>query len=424
MKKKLLALVLVGAMAMGLAACGSSASSSTAESTAESSVEESSVEESSVEESSVEESSVEESSVEESTEGSGDATSPVAGKKIAYIMLMSSATIFQMWSKSFTETAEKLGMTADTFFCGDNAETWQSTIEQCAQGGYDGLMVSHGGQEYAWQFLSDILEKYPDLKIVTFDTPFKDANGETAKIDGVTQFFQQDAGFAAGLVEALMALPENADKVAAGEALNILQVQQGAGYNSPFDRRQVGYEPYVEEGKIVTVERIAPTDDQNATSSMRDVTAATLQKYTDDQIDGIWCCYDAYAQGVYQALSENNRDIPMVSVDICNEDIQYMQEEGSQWKACATTNWTSNGEFACRILALEMADQYEDIEAASCYYAEIGAWLEIPSTIITQDMVTSAEGITIENLDTVAPESYNSTDWMPTCDWMIALLGH
>ena len=64
-------------------------------------------------------------------------------------------------------------MTADTFFCADNAETWQSTIEQCAQGGYDGLMVSHGGQEYAWDFLSGILEQYPDLKIVTFDTPFK-----------------------------------------------------------------------------------------------------------------------------------------------------------------------------------------------------------------------------------------------------------
>ena len=62
----------------------------------------------------------------------------------------------------------------------------------------------------------------------------------------------------------------------------------------------------------------------------------------------------------------------MVSVDICNEDIQFMQE-GKNWKACATTNWTSNGEFACRVLALEMADQYEDIEAASCYYADPGA---------------------------------------------------
>ena len=321
----------------------------------------------------------EETATESSTE------SPLAGKKIAYIMYMSSATIFQMWSDSFTATAEKLGMEASTFFCNDNADTWKSTIEQCAQGGYDGLMVSHGGQEYAYDFLSGILEQYPDLKIVTFDTPFKDAE--------------------------------------AGEPVNILQVQQGAGYNSPFDRRQVGYEPFETDGKIKTVERIAPIDDQNATSSMRDVTAATLQKYGEGDIDGIWCCYDAYAQGVYQALREANSDIPMVSVDICNEDIQFMQE-GKNWKACATTNWTSNGEFACRVLALEMADQYEDIEAASCYYADPGAWMEIPSVIVTQEMVTSKEGINIENLAEVAGEDYSDTSWMPTCDWMVSALGH
>lgn len=347
--------------------------------------------------------------------------SPVAGKKIAYIMYMSSATIFQMWSDSFTATAEKLGMEASTFFCNDNADTWKSTIEQCAQGGYDGLMVSHGGQEYAYDFLSGILEKYPDLKIVTFDTPFKDANGETAKIEGVTQFFQQDAGFAETLVQNILDMyPE---KVEAGEPVNILQVQQGAGYNSPFDRRQVGYEPFEKDGKIKTVERIAPIDDQNATSSMRDVTTATLQKYGEGEIDAIWCCYDAYAQGVYQALREADSDIPMVSVDISNEDIQFMQE-GKNWKTCATTNWTSNGEFACRILALEMADQYDDIAAASCYYEDPGAWLEIPSLIVTQEMVTSKEGVNIENLAEVAGESYSDTSWMPTCDWMVALLGH
>ena len=321
----------------------------------------------------------EETATESSTE------SPLAGKKIAYIMYMSSATIFQMWSDSFTATAEKLGMEASTFFCNDNADTWKSTIEQCAQGGYDGLMVSHGGQEYAYDFLSGILEQYPDLKIVTFDTPFKDANGETAKIDGVTQFFQQDAGFAESLVQAILDMYP--DKTEAGEPVNILQIQQGAGYN------------------------------------MRDVTAATLQKYGEGDIDGIWCCYDAYAQGVYQALREANSDIPMVSVDICNEDIQFMQE-GKNWKACATTNWTSNGEFACRVLALEMADQYEDIEAASCYYADPGAWMEIPSVIVTQEMVTSKEGINIENLAEVAGEDYSDTSWMPTCDWMVSALGH
>lgn len=350
--------------------------------------------------------------------------SPVAGKKVAYIMQMAPSDIFQMWSQSAQETAEGLGMEYDAFFCGGSDAQWQDTISQCAAAGYDGLLLSHGGQNYAYTFLKDLLEQYPDLKIATFDTQFKDSSGQTQTLEGVTQFFQQDAGFAADLVEYLMSLPENAEKVEAGEPLNILQVQQGTGYNSPFDRRQTGYAPYEEDGSIVTVERIAPTDDQNATSSMRDVTTATLAKYSDDEIDGIWCCYDAYAQGVYQALSEGGRDIPMVSVDICNEDIQFMQEEGSQWKACATTNWTSNGEFACRILALELADQYEDIAAASCYYEEIGDWLEIPSTIVTQEQVTSQEGITIENLEEVADESYSDVSWMPTCDWMVELLGH
>lgn len=346
--------------------------------------------------------------------------SPVAGQKIAYIMYMTPATIFQMWSDEFESTAEALGMEADTFFCNDSADTWKNTIEQCAAAGYNGLMVSHGGQEYAWDFLSGILEQYPDLKIVTFDTPFKDANGEVAKIEGVTQFFQQDAGFAATLVEQILGMyPE---KVEAGEPVNILQVQQGAGYNSPFDRRQVGYQPYEDEGKIHTVERIAPIDDQNATSSMRDVTAATLPKYAEGEIDGIWCCYDAYAQGVYQALVEAGSNIPMVSVDICNEDIQFMQE-GKNWKACATTNWTSNGEFACRVLALQMADEYAAIEAASCYYPEIGAWMEIPSVVVTQEQVMSKEGVNIENLGEVADASYLDRTWMPTTDWMDAILG-
>lgn len=358
--------------------------------------------------------------------GTDDPVSPVAGKKIAYIMLMTPATIFQMWSESMTKTAEKLGMTAETFFCADDAQQWQDKIAACAADGFDGLVVSHGGQEYAWSFLKDILEQYPDLTICTFDTPFKDENGNVQKIDGVVQFFQQDASFAALLVEELLKL--NQDKVDAGEAVRILQVQQGAGFNSPFDRRQVGYQPYLDNGKIENVERIAPVDNQNATQSMREVTYATLQKYNDtEDIDGIWCCYDAYAQGVYAALVEAGSNIPMVSVDICNEDIQFMQE-GKNWKACATTNWNHNGEFACRLIALMMADEWDAIESCKIYadYAEAnnGNWMELPITIVTQEQVMSKDGINIENLGEVADASYTDASWMPTCDWMAALLGH
>ena len=175
-------------------------------------------------------------------------------------------------------------------------------------------------------------------------------------------------------------------------------------------------------GKIKTLEQIAPEDHLNPVSSMQEVAERTIRQYEEGEIDAIWCCYDAYAQGVYQALRELDSDIPMVSVDICDEDIQFMAE-GLNWKACATTNWTLNGEFACRVLALEMAGQYDDIEAASCYYKSLGMWMEIPSVVITQEQIMSGQDITIKTLSAVADASYTDKSWMPSCDWMTAVLG-
>ena len=117
--------------------------------------------------------------------------SPVKGKKVAYIMYMSSSAIFDIWSESFTKTAEALGIKADTFFCEDSDEEWKNRILQCAEDGYDGLLVSHGGVDYAWEFLTGVLEEYPNLKIATFDTSFQDEKGDAQKIDGVVQLFQQ-----------------------------------------------------------------------------------------------------------------------------------------------------------------------------------------------------------------------------------------
>ncbi len=345
-------------------------------------------------------------------------SSPVEGKKAAYIMYMSSSPIFELWSESFTKTAEGLGMEADTFFCEDSDEEWKNRILQCAEEGYDGLLVSHGGVDYAWEFLSGVLEEYPDLKITTFDTSFKDESGDTKTIDGVVQLFQQDSGLAAVLVEAILAMYP--DKAADQEPVNILQVQE-ENYIIAFDRRQIGYQPYETAGSIRTLERIAPEDHLSPESSMQEVAENVIGKYNDGQIDAIWCCYDAYARGVYKALRELGSDIPMVSVDICDEDIQLMAE-GKNWKACATTNWTLNGEFACRVLALEMAGQYDDIKAASSYYESPGMWMEIPSVLVTQEQVMSEQDVTVENLSDVAGDTYTDRSFMPSCDWMDAAL--
>ena len=339
---------------------------------------------------------------------------PVEGKKVAYIMYMSSSPIFELWSESFTRTAEDLGMEADTFFCEDSDEEWKNRILECAKDGYDGLLVSHGGVDYAWEFLSGVLEDHPDLKIAAFDTSFRDENGETKTIDGVVQLFQQDSGLAAALVEEILAMYP--DKAANNEPVNILQVQE-ENYIIAFDRRQAGYQPYEASGQIRTLAQVAPEDHLSPEDSMREAAKNIIGKYNDGEIDAIWCCYDAYARGVYKALRELDSDIPMVSVDICDEDIRLMAE-GKNWKACATTNWTLNGEFACRVLALEMAGQYDDIKAASSYYESPGMWMEIPSVVVTQEQIMSGRDITVKNLSDVADDAYTDDSFMPSCDWM------
>ena len=351
--------------------------------------------------------------------GAAKVDSPVAGKKVAYIMQMAPSDIFQMWSEYAKKTAEGLGMQYDVFFCDGSDTKWQDTVSQCAASGYDGLLLSHGGQNYAYTFLTDLLEQYPDLKIATFDTPFKDSNGETQKIEGVTQFFQQDAQFAELLLD-YICNTLYPDKVAAGEPVNVLKVWVGPNFNSPFDRRQVGYEKYEQEGLIKTVETIGPADYNNAEASMADVTTSTLAKYKDGEIDAIWCCYDLYASGVYTALTQGGYDIPMVSVDISNADIDKMAQANSPWKACATTNWYYNGEFGMRVLALEMAGEYDKI--IDPMSGEVSDWLELPTNVVTQDMVAGG-GINVTNLQTVAGDQYADRSYMPTTGWMAELLG-
>ena len=78
--------------------------------------------------------------------------SPVAGKKVAYIMQMAPSDIFEMWAQSAQETATALGMEFQAFFCDGSDEQWQDTVAQCAAEGYDGLLLSHGGEDYAYSF--------------------------------------------------------------------------------------------------------------------------------------------------------------------------------------------------------------------------------------------------------------------------------
>lgn len=372
--KKLLALVLVLALAVSLCACAKT--QETKETTAK-------------------------DAAPAATEGTAAAPAeklPLEGKRIAYILNVVSTDIFQMAANAAKETASALGAECDVYFTDTDNVRFQDTVSTCANQGYDAMFLSHGNQETSFDLVTDLVGK--GIQVVCFDTQFVDASGNKTSIPGATQMFQDDQGMAAMLLDYILGLyPE---KVDAGEPVKILKIWRGPGI-SPFDRRQEAYLQYEEKGVIETIEVLAPSDPKNGESSMTDVMSATLPKYKPGEVDAIWCCYDAYGRGAYVALSEAGRtDIPMVSVDISNQDINYMLDGTNVWQACATVDFTTIGQQGIRILAMKlMGETTEDV-------------YNLTPSIVTYDKLTPDSNVT--NLgDTIEGYGVNNdhiTDWM------------
>lgn len=336
---------------------------------------------------------------------------PVAGKRVAYVMLLPSATIFQMWKNSCAALCEALDVEFEFFFCDGDFNKWQDTISTCAAAGYDGLLVSHGNQDGSYVFLKEITGQYPDMEIVAFDTQFY-TDGEYQKIDGVTQMFQEDASLVTVLMDLMIE--------EYGEGVRLLKVWRGPNYNSPFDRREIGWKEYEEAGLITTVGEIQPLED--SFESANTVTAAYLQGIDRDDVDGVIAYYDLYGQGVYNAILENadfngrNGDpLPMMSVDIDPVDVTNMQNEPDIWAAAGTTDWTLNGEIGMRILMLQLADEYDKIyDPASDTFGT--DYVEVPGTAIKASALKDHS--TVENLSEVAGETYGNLDYLSESDWM------
>ncbi len=342
---------------------------------------------------------------------------PVAGKKVAYVMLLPSATIFQMWKDSCADLCAALGVDFDFFFCEGDFNKWQDTIRTCAAAGYDGLLISHGNRDGSYVFLKEVTEQYPDMKIVAFDTQFY-ADGAEQKLAGVTQLFQQDKSLVTVLLDEMIAK--------FGEGVRLIKVWRGPNYNSPFDRREVGWQEYEAAGKIVTVGEVQPL--QDSIDSSNTVAAAYLQGFDRANVDGLIAYYDLYGQGVYNAIVENdnfngkNGDaLPMMSVDIDPVDVTNMLTRPDIWSAAGTTDWTLNGEIGMRLLMLQLAGEYDKIydPASEQYGVDV---VEVPgSAILASSLKTDS---TVENLANVAPDTYGNLSYLSVADWMPADLIH
>jgi simple sugar transport system substrate-binding protein len=339
--------------------------------------------------------------------GSGEAAgAPLSGEefvkkgyRIAYILNVASSDIFQMAVSSAKETAEALGMTVDVYFTDTDNVKFQDFVNTCAGQGYDAMFLSHGNQETAYDLVTMLQEK--GIKVVCFDTQLTDANRNSVTVPGVTQMFQNDQMMADLLLDYICntIYPE---KVAAKEPVKILKIWRGPGV-SPFDRRQETYLKYEQEGLIETLETLGPIDTANGEASMAQVVASALPKYPEGTVDAIWGCYDAYTRGAYVALMEANRkDIPVVSVDISNQDINYMLDGNNVWRACSTVDFSTIGEQGIRILAMKLnGDETEDVYNLT------------PSLVLAEDLKADSNVLNLkDSIEGYGVNNDHIAEWM------------
>jgi len=268
------------------------------------------------------------------------------GYKLAYILNGSSTDIFKMSFDAATAEAEKLGMTLDIFMSQGDDVVFQDLINQAIEKDYDGLFISHGKEDYSYALVKKAVEA--GKKVVTFDTVIVDEEGKG--IPGVTTMFQDDQGMARLSLEFLLneVLPD------AQRPIRLLKLWRGPGI-PPFDRRQEVYKEFEDRGDIVTLEVLGPSDPKNSEGSMNTVVASILPKYPEGTVDAIWSAYDAYARGAYKALYEAGRtDIPLVTIDVSNQDINYMLENPDVWKACVAVHFENVGIQGVRLLAKKL----------------------------------------------------------------------
>lgn len=326
-------------------------------------------------------------------DGSDTSDLPLAGKKIAYVYNGTPTDIFVMADDAARNVIESLGGTYTYQSTDADDAKFQDYAYNFANQGYDGILLSHGSKEYMADLVKDLNDNY-GMAVVTFDSQFVDANGNTITVDGVTQMFQDDAGMAEMLLNyALDELyPEK-------ETINVLKLWKGPGI-SPFDRRQTAYVKFEENGSVNTLEVVTASSEAEYYTAIDSI----IKNYDVGDVDVIWSCYDAYGRGAYQALLDNNRtgDVKLVSVDISNQDINYMLDGNNSWMACACVDFTLIGDQGMRLVAMKLhGDEVESLYELT------------PSLIRATDL---KEGANVNNLSEYISSYGDCDDHNP--DWI------
>jgi len=312
------------------------------------------------------------------------------GIKVAVIRNLGSDDHTNQFLAGAKEEGEALGFEVDTFITNGEDAKFQDFVNLVMNQDYDGVILSHGKDPYATDLVKQLIEA--GLAVSCFDTAL------TGTIPGVTSTFQKDESLAE------MSLGRLVDDFNGKASILKLWV---AGF-PPMERRQVVYKRVLQENPgIVELELIGAVSADVPGDTANKVGAA-LTKYPKGELDAIWASWDAFAQGAYKALMENNRtEVKIYGIDVSNQDLQLMQEENSPWVCTAAVDPKLIGRLNMRLVAKKLAG-----ESTPELY-------ELEAALINQeDLAAGGGNVAMQNLSNIIPgwgesDEFNEP-WMDT----------
>lgn len=267
----------------------------------------------------------------------------IENKKIAVIRNLSSDDNTKQFIDGAKAEGKALGLKVDTFLSNGDDAKFKQLVDQAILKKYDGIILSHGKEDYSY----DLVKKVADanIKVVTFDTK-SDKDGKVIK--DVVATSQDDHELAKLSLDELIKGKK--------QPVKVLKLWVGPGF-LPLDRREEIFKQYVKENKIKVVDTIGPTNFEDVTGDVKKKTEAVLAKHQQGDIDAVWGSWDEMTKGAYLAIKEKGQDIPIYSIDISNQDINYIKEKDSDWKSTASVNPKTIGIVDVRLLAKELVGE-------------------------------------------------------------------
>ncbi len=310
--------------------------------------------------------------------------------KIAVVQNSGAGDYFQQWTNGAKQQLDAIGVEYQWYDAQADNGKQATDMETAIGSGVDGIIVDHGQTDTMCPLINDAIDA--GIPVVIYDIAVQDC------APAAVQTQQSDASLA---------------DLSLGQMLEDIGGDQNVGYVNvlgiaPLDRRHVVWDEYLVDSPWAQEFFVGEFTNAVATDNAQLVDAALK---ANPDVRAIFAPYDELTKGTVAAIYENNleADVWAYGIDISNADIEVMTEEGSPWKATATTDPNAIGAAVARTMALELAGQQTD------------RLVDFPGVLVTQAFLVENSITNMVELRSALPAlnltEVQSVEWIPSIEF-------